>query len=130
MDGVKELHVELNGIETMTLSSDRVRLKMILRNLFSNAIKFRKSGHKPLIKVSTKLEHDKLVVLIEDNGEGIAPEIRSKIFEMFFRGHERSNGSGLGLYIAKEAARRINCEISVESEFGKGSTFSLIFPPS
>jgi signal transduction histidine kinase len=130
MDGVKELHVDLNGIETMTLSSDQVRLKMILRNLFSNAIKFRKNERQPVIKVSTKTEHDKLIVLVEDNGEGISPEIQSKIFDMFFRGNQKSDGSGLGLYIAKEAARRINCEISVESEFGKGSTFSLIFRTS
>ncbi|HMG94158.1 MAG TPA: HAMP domain-containing sensor histidine kinase, partial [Chryseolinea sp.] len=129
MDGVQELDIDLNGIETPTVVSDRVRLKIILRNLISNAIKFRKRNQNAVIKVSTKLNHNKLALLIKDNGEGIRPEILPKIFGMFFRGNDKSSGSGLGLYIASEAARKIDCEISVESEFGKGSEFRVIFHP-
>jgi len=129
MDGVQELEIDLNGIETTTVVSDRVRLKIILRNIFSNAIKFRKRNQNAAIKVSTKVQENRLALLIEDNGEGIKPEIQSKIFDMFFRGNEKSSGSGLGLYIAIEAARKIDCEISVESEFGKGSAFRVIFRP-
>jgi len=130
MDGMQELDIDLSGIETTTVVSDRVRLKIILRNIISNAIKFRKRNQKAVIKVSTKLKQNKLTLLIEDNGEGIRPEIQSKIFGMFFRGNDRSNGSGLGLYIAMEAARKIDCEISVESEFGRGSEFKVIFHPA
>ncbi|HEV8512369.1 MAG TPA: ATP-binding protein [Cyclobacteriaceae bacterium] len=127
MDGVLELEIDLTGIETTKLISDRVRLKVILRNIISNAIKFRKRNLKAVIKVSSKSLQDRFLLLIEDNGEGIRPEIQPKIFEMFFRGNERSNGSGLGLYIAREAARRIDSEILVKSEFGKGSEFTIVF---
>ena len=127
MAGVDELEIDLNGIKTASLISDRGRLKIILRNIMSNAIKFRKRNQKALIKVTTETQHDKLTMHIEDNGEGIRPEVLSKIFGMFFRGNEKSEGSGLGLYIAREAARRIDCEISVVSEFGKGSVFSVAF---
>jgi len=127
MDGVQELEIDLTGIETTILVSDRVRLKVILRNIISNAIKFRKTKQKALIKVSANSLQDKFLLLIEDNGEGVRPDVQPKIFEMFFRGNEKSNGSGLGLYIAREAARRIGCEISMKSEFGKGSEFTIIF---
>ena len=130
MDGVQDLEIDLNGFEITTVVSDRVRLKIILRNIISNAIKFRRRNQKAVIKVSTKLKQNKLALLIEDNGEGIRPEIQSKIFGMFFRGNDKSNGSGLGLYIANEAARKIDCEISVESEYGKGSAFRVIFHPA
>ena len=126
MDGVQELEIDLTRIETTTLVSDRVRLKIILRNIISNAIKFRKRNQKALIKVSAKPAQDRFELIVEDNGEGIRPEVQSRIFEMFFRGNEKSNGSGLGLYIARAAARRIGCEISMKSEFGKGSEFIII----
>jgi len=127
MDGVKELDLNLNGIETCSVLSDRVRLKIILRNLISNAIKFRRCRGGPYIKISSRSHNNKLSFLIEDNGEGIPPEVISRIFEMFYRGTQNSSGSGLGLYIAREAARRIDCEISVESEYGKGTIFIVTF---
>jgi signal transduction histidine kinase len=127
MDGVQDLDIDLEGIEITTVISDRMRLKIILRNIISNAIKFRKLNQKAEIKVSSKLENDRNVLLIKDHGVGIKPDIQSKIFDMFYRGHEKSNGSGLGLYIAQEAARRMGCEISVESEYGKGSIFKMAF---
>lgn len=127
MDGVQELEIDLIGIETTKIISDRVRLKVILRNIISNAIKFRKRNMKALIKVSSKSLRNRFLLIIEDNGEGIRSEIQPKIFEMFFRGNEKSNGSGLGLYIAREAARRIDSEILLKSEFGKGSEFTIEF---
>ncbi len=127
MDGAQEIDVDLNDIESAILVSDKVRLKIILRNIISNSIKFRKRNQKAIIKISTKSQQDQLELLIEDCGEGIRPEVLSKIFSMFFRGNEKSSGSGLGLYIAREAALKIDCEILAESDFGKGSTFRIIF---
>lgn len=130
MDGTKDAAIDLDQIETKTVITDRLRLKIIVRNIISNAIKFRRNNQKAIVKVSTRKEGSRLSLCIEDNGEGILPEVKSRMFDMFYRGNERSNGSGLGLYIAREAAKRINCEIIVDSEYGKGSTFKIIFSNS
>jgi signal transduction histidine kinase len=64
-------------------------------------------------------------IVIQDNGEGIKGELQDRIFNMFFRASHSAKGSGLGLYIAKEAADKIRGTISVESEYGVGSKFIL-----
>ncbi len=116
--------IDLDGISTDSIRTDRMRLKIILNNLLSNAVKFQ-SPQKPdpYIRVSLRTTDEKYVIEVEDNGEGIKPNLREKIFEMFFRGTQRSKGSGLGLYIAREAAEKIQGTISVDSEYGKGTMF-------
>jgi signal transduction histidine kinase len=63
-----------------------------------------------------------------DNGEGISESSINKIFDMFYRGSTNSAGTGLGLYICKEIAEKMNGIISVTSQKGEGSTFSLTLP--
>lgn len=67
-------------------------------------------------------------IWVEDNGEGIAREYQERIFEMFYRGSNTSTGSGLGLYITKEAVEKLNGKIELTSEAGKGSTFTIMIP--
>jgi signal transduction histidine kinase len=64
-------------------------------------------------------------LVVEDNGQGIKPDLQPKIFNMFFKGTEKSRGSGLGLYIASEVVKKIDGQITVESKFGEGSTFRI-----
>jgi two-component system, sensor histidine kinase len=125
-------HADLQGInfnfnfEEEALVQDKTRLKIILNNLLSNAIHFQKrntESTEPFVRVSSHKAGDKVQIVIEDNGEGIHTEQQKQIFDMFYRGNERSIGSGLGLYIAKEAASKIKGSIRVLSEFGKGTTF-------
>lgn len=106
---------------------DRTRLKIILNNFLSNAIRYQKSvaGHCPSITISSWGSYDDWRIAVEDNGEGIRDEQLTRIFDMFYRGNEKSKGSGLGLYIAREASEKINGEISVESRYGEGSRFVL-----
>ncbi|MBA4057336.1 MAG: hypothetical protein C0490_21660 [Marivirga sp.] len=125
VDGFNETELDCEQVAHEVIVSDSARLKMILQNIFSNAIKFRKKNQPSYVKVSTKSEADKLVVSVEDNGEGIRPEFQGKVFDMFFRGTDRSDGSGLGLYIAREAAKKINANISVKSTYGEGSVFNI-----
>lgn len=128
MDEFHRVKVDLNDLVHGELVQDKMRLKIILNNLLTNAVKFQKRipGHQPYIKVSTiKADEDSILINIEDNGEGIREELQPKIFDMFFRGTENAKGSGLGLYIAREAAMRIQGHISVRSEYGKGSTFTV-----
>jgi signal transduction histidine kinase len=120
------ISIDLTVISSIPLRSDKMRLKIILNNLLSNAIKFQ-APKKPnqFIRVSFKSTPEKYLIDVEDNGEGIKPEFKGKIFEMFFRGTQRSKGSGLGLYIALEAAEKIQGKITVSSEFGVGTLFHV-----
>jgi signal transduction histidine kinase len=115
----------MNDLEDVKLSNDKTRLKIIINNLLANAILYQKKipEHKPYIKISSRQSDHTIFLEIEDNGEGIKPAYQNKIFDMFFRGTANSRGSGLGLYIAREAATRIEGKIRFRSEFGKGTTF-------
>lgn len=108
---------------------DKVRLTVILNNLVGNAIKYHdlKKQH-CFIQLSYALNENCLQV--KDNGVGIAAEHQFKIFDMFYRGSDRSTGSGLGLFITKEAVGKINATIQVASLPGEGSTFSVFLPES
>jgi two-component system, sensor histidine kinase len=122
-----KIHVDLTELKLPEIRQDKTRLRIILNNLLTNAVKFQKrmEGHRPFIKISSEREGEDVLIKIEDNGEGIRPELQTRIFDMFYRANDHSYGSGLGLYIAKEAANRIHGNISVSSEFGKGSTFII-----
>lgn len=130
MDDFANIQVDLNGLTQTTIQQDKVRLKIILSNLISNAIRFQKRipGHQSLIKISSSRDLDVTLIHVEDNGEGIRPELNQKIFEMFFRASDTSKGSGLGLYIARESAQKIGARITLRSVYGKGSTFTVVAP--
>lgn len=127
MEGYANVSISTETIEVDEIYNDRTRLKLILTNLLSNAILFQKKNpdHHPYVRISTRRDNEFVLISIEDNGEGIKPTVQSKIFNMFFRGTISSKGSGLGLYIAREAAEKISSKILVQSEYGKGSVFTL-----
>jgi two-component system sensor histidine kinase/response regulator len=110
-------------------SCDGFRLSMILNNLISNAVKYQRADEAhPSVKLTADVSEKQATIYIEDNGVGIIEEHLNKIFEIFFRSTDFKNGLGIGLYIVKEALTRIGGEISVQSEFGKGTAFTLIVP--
>lgn len=127
MEGYQNIDVDFSNLSTSHIRSDKTRVKIILNNLLTNSIKYQKHliEHQSYIRISSKKKESTVVIEIEDNGEGIKPEIQEKIFNMFYRGHEKSKGSGLGLYIAREAAEKIDGTIAVKSNYGVGSTFTL-----
>lgn len=110
-----------------TLQTDKFLVKVILSNLISNAIKYQKvhNQHQPVIEVNTRRMNGITTIEVRDNGEGVRTENQSKIFDMFYRGTANSTGSGLGLYIANEAAQRLGGTISFKSEFGVGTTLTV-----
>lgn len=110
------------------ITTDCLRLKIILNNLISNAIKYSDpEKKKKYITIKTYEDNGFCKIEIEDNGIGIKDEFSNKIFEMFFVTNNNI-GSGLGLYIAKEAAENLNGNISVTSEINIGSTFTVSLP--
>jgi two-component system CheB/CheR fusion protein len=109
--------------------TDHNRLRMILVNLLGNAIKFTEHGE---IGLDVRLEGDRAAFVVHDTGIGIAPENHELIFERFFqvsKGLTRSAGGvGIGLSAAQEFSRMLGGEIEIESELGRGSTFTLWLP--
>ncbi len=110
------------------LHSDNFRLKIILNNLLSNAVKYADlSKEKPFISIRTYDLNGKCVIDIEDNGIGIGEEFQSRIFDIFFA-TDNNKGTGLGLYIVKEAIENMNGSISVDSKINIGTKFTVTIP--
>jgi signal transduction histidine kinase len=107
--------------------SDRWRIKVILNNIISNAIRYR-NGKDPVIRVNVDIDDHKVKLEVEDNGKGIAKEHLDKVYRMFYRATDDGAGSGLGLYIVKETIDKLNGSIRIESEVGKGTTVKLEIP--
>jgi len=120
---IKVLFDDLSG---KTFFSHKAILMCILDNLFENAICFR--GNHPEIHITVEYSVSDLIIRFVDNGIGISPEIKSKIFNMYYRGNERSEGSGLGLYIVKKLVKILNGKISIESTPGVYTAFMIELP--
>jgi signal transduction histidine kinase len=111
------------------VQGDRNRLKQVLLNLLTNAIKYNDRGGKIFVRLKRKSES--ILLSIEDSGRGIPADAIPHIFDRFYRVQEQANqtiGTGLGLVIAKRIVESHGGTISVKSEQGKGSTFSLRLP--
>jgi PAS domain S-box-containing protein len=109
--------------------SDSSRLKMIFTNLLSNAIKYYDAKQKdPFILIVIEQKEQGVFIRIKDNGIGIAAQHQDRIFKMFFRASSKSTGSGLGLYIVREAIHKLGGTIAVESRPGEGTEFILFLP--
>ena len=128
-DNAPHLKVEIKLPHDLSIKTDPYRLKVIVTNLISNAIKYADlKKENPSIIVSHKEDIAWFEIIIADNGIGIDQEHLDKVFEMFYRGTLLSKGSGLGLYIAMESARKMNYELGVTSKEREGSTFTLKIP--
>lgn len=109
--------------------SDSIRLKVVFNNLISNTIKYYNPYQQhPYIKISILKTDQGITIHFQDNGIGIAKEHVDKIFDMFFRASHKSTGSGLGLYIVKEAVHKLQGTIKVHSTIGEGTEFIIYLP--
>jgi signal transduction histidine kinase len=102
-------------------------VKIIIENLVENSIHFW-SKQNPFIALKISCVDDFVEMELRDNGEGIDPQYHNRIFEMYFRGSERSKGNGLGLYIVKKAVEKLHGTIRFTSGVGKGSVFVVTLP--
>ncbi len=127
----KELSLELAlPQEPIQVRADRARITQVLTNLLSNAYKFTPEGGK--ISVSAKVTDSQVQVEVADTGTGISAQNQKRLFTKFFRVDSSTTqevgGSGLGLTITKSIVEMHGGKIWVESEIGKGSTFSFTLP--
>jgi PAS domain S-box-containing protein len=116
-------------ISSEAFFSDKWRIGEIFRNLISNSIKYR-DFEKPNAEISIKVQTnpDRSIITFSDNGIGISVADQNKIFDMFYRASVQSDGSGLGLYIVKNAVEKIGGLLKITSQLGKGTTFELKLP--
>jgi PAS domain S-box-containing protein len=108
--------------------SDKSRIGVLLKNVIGNAIKYRRKDIDSFVKFSVKRGDGNIIMKISDNGEGIDAQHLDKIFTMFYRGTTSSIGTGLGLYICKEIANKLNGDLNVESILGEGTTMTITIP--
>ncbi|HEV8515866.1 MAG TPA: hybrid sensor histidine kinase/response regulator, partial [Cyclobacteriaceae bacterium] len=124
-----EMKIDIQDKNSELIYSDPYRLTVIFTNILSNAIKYRDMVKpKSTIQVEVVNDTTKIIVSVKDNGVGIHDQYLSHIFEMFYRASEKSNGAGLGLYIAKETIGNLGGAISVESTLHEGTTFKIEIP--
>ena len=116
--------------ENFVLEADRIHLTSVIYNLVDNALKY--SQENPVIELNLKNSATHLTIAIKDNGIGISPEFREKIFEKFFRiptgNMHNTKGYGLGLSYVASVIQNHYGEIKVESKLGEGSCFLLSLP--
>jgi signal transduction histidine kinase len=134
LDGqIAEKRIELRldlPLDLPTLRSSETLLRECLANLVGNAVKYTPDGGQ--VAVSARAERDHLVVAVADTGIGIPRDDFDRLFSRFFRSSQQEvrklRGSGLGLALTKTMIERLGGSIAVESELGKGTTFTMTLP--
>ena len=123
----KNQEIETNIEDDVRIKSDPELLCLVWNNLISNAVKFTPEGG--TIGLSLKTDRNTVIVSVSDTGCGIKPEVGQHIFEKFYQGDtsHATQGNGLGLALVKRVVDILNGEISVQSVYGQGSTFTVKF---
>lgn len=129
LDGWGRIEKQITVNERAPLLTDAYRLSLILNNLASNAIKYHDAEkNNSRIDIQADVMPGELLLRFQDNGIGISENLLSKIFDMFYRATERSEGAGLGLYIVKETVDKLSGTVEVSSRFGEHTTFVIRIP--
>jgi two-component system, OmpR family, phosphate regulon sensor histidine kinase PhoR len=122
----------LCDLEEPELFADKERMDSVLLNLMDNGIKYNRAGG--YVKFSSRKIQEGIALYVEDNGLGLTSDAKKRVFERFFRvdkSHTRlGGGSGLGLSIVKHLVQAHGGTVSVRSEYGSGTVFTLLFPDS
>lgn len=125
---VSKAGISGNFEEVKTLNYPKSYLESIFHNLLSNAIKYRSNKRVPEIRLSTRIENEKVVLEVADNGLGIDMErFGSQVFGLRKIFHSKNNAKGVGLFMTKTQIETLGGSISVTSEVDKGSVFKVIF---
>lgn len=124
----KETKFTISIDQTEDFYNDAFRIEVILGNLISNAIKYQKEDEEnKKVNIHVDINKERAEISIADNGMGILNEHLEKIFNQFFKS-KVNHGSGLGLFIVKEALNKINGKIAVISDLVEGTTFKITIP--
>jgi signal transduction histidine kinase len=119
--------LKVNG-EIVPFRSDELRVKIIFGNIISNAYKYYNADAQSFLKINIVISALSVKIEFSDNGIGIKKEYLDKIYNMFYRATDRSQGSGLGMYIVKQAVERLGGTIELKSEYGAGTKIKILLP--
>jgi two-component system, OmpR family, sensor histidine kinase SenX3 len=126
----KSVMIVVEDNPDMSVIGDRAQLVSAVGNLIDNAVKYSKQGS--IVKIEVTREDGRMLISVADNGSGIAPEHLRRVFERFYRVDDArsrgTGGTGLGLAIVRHIALLHGGDVSVTSEVGVGSTFTLSIP--
>jgi two-component system phosphate regulon sensor histidine kinase PhoR len=126
----KTISLRLSADSAAPIACDPNKLRQVLVNLVDNAVKYSPAGGD--VELSVQTGNGSCRIEVADNGLGIPPDERERIFEKFYRLDPQQSqgvgGSGLGLYICRELVERMDGQLVVESEPGKGSRFTIVLP--
>ncbi len=129
MQGASSIKIIYEPAGNNRLWTDPNQLKIVLNNLLSNAIKYHKPDQEnPFVKIDFVRDEHAISFSVEDNGAGIPAQSQARIFDMFYRASINSQGTGLGLYISKQAIQKLGGSISFVSTEGQGSIFTVKLP--
>jgi PAS domain S-box-containing protein len=126
-EGFSEIAFKVIIDENLVVRTNEIVFNSVIQNLRDNAIKYR-SRKDPMVEIRAGKTGKGIEYSVKDNGIGIPHEFQSKIFEMFFRATQKSEGTGLGLYIVKNSIEKMGGEIKVKSAPGKGTQFTVFLP--
>ncbi|MFC5625308.1 hybrid sensor histidine kinase/response regulator [Algoriphagus winogradskyi] len=122
-----QLDVQIN--QSSPFYSDDAKIRVILNNLFSNSVQFQKGDQiDNKISLSIEVEENLATITLSDNGIGIEEKHRSDVFNLFTRATQKNVGTGLGLYMVKEAVEQMGGKVVLTSVFGEGATFKVTLP--
>ncbi len=124
----KNLKIDTSISTSEIFHADEYLVYSILQNLTDNALKFQTGTDRSFLNISITANEKGASIVFADNGRGIKKEHLHRIFDMFIRTDETSKGSGLGLFIVKQYLERLKGTVHVESEYGKGTTFTIFIP--
>lgn len=129
VDGFDKVDFRVDVASGAPFLSDKNRIRIIFNNFISNSLRFHNFNQKePFIDISVKTTPVNTKIVISDNGTGIHEKHLPKLYEMFYRGTEKSKGSGIGLYIVKEIVEKLKGKITVQSEVNAGTSFIVEIP--
>ncbi len=129
LENTHKINININVEDNIDFASDSKRISVLLNNFISNAIKYHDTNKKdPTIWILVKTTNQEAILVIKDNGLGMANSQLDKIFDMFYRVSSKVMGSGIGLFIAKEVLFKLKGTVDVQSKIGEGTTFTLKIP--
>lgn len=128
LENFQKVAVSISCKRKGVFRSDAMTLRLIFANIISNAFKYYNSEAKSMLDIKIEVGPLRAQILFSDNGIGIQKEYLDRIFDMFFRATERSEGSGLGMYIVKQAVDKLGGKIQIESQYGHGTTIRVTVP--
>ena len=114
--------------EAIPFNNDALLVNIIASNIISNAYKYCNPETKSFLKIQIEISPLSASLSFKDNGIGIQQEHMDKIFNMFYRATDRSQGSGLGMYIVKQAVEKVNGKIAIKSTYGEGTELKIMLP--